>query len=54
VLVLIAAGLKNREIADELHITLSTVKAHSNTIYRKLEVNNRVQAVARARELGIL
>jgi ATP/maltotriose-dependent transcriptional regulator MalT len=50
----IAAGLQNREIATELTVTLSTVKTHINNIYRKLEVNNRVQALSRARDLDLL
>jgi ATP/maltotriose-dependent transcriptional regulator MalT len=54
VLHFIAAGLQNREIAQELTVTLSTVKTHINNIYRKLDVNNRVQAVGRARELDLL
>ncbi len=53
VLALIAAGRSNREIADELVISISTVKVHTRNIYAKLDVNNRVQAVARARSLGI-
>ena len=51
---LIAAGLRNREIAEELVVVLGTVKAHINSIYRKLGVSNRVQAVSRARELNLL
>lgn len=54
VLWLIAAGLKNREIADELVITVGTVKGHIHKIYRKLDVDNRVQAASRARELKLL
>ncbi|KPK13393.1 MAG: hypothetical protein AMJ56_01935 [Anaerolineae bacterium SG8_19] len=54
VLRLIAAGLTNREIAEELVVVLGTVKAHINSIYRKLDVSNRVQAVSRARELQLL
>jgi len=54
VLRLIADGLTNQEIADALYIAISTVKTHINNIYGKLEVTNRVQALARARELGIL
>lgn len=54
VLALIAEGLKNQEIAEQLYVTLSTVKAHCNNIYRKLDVNNRVQAVSRAREMKLL
>lgn len=54
VLQLIAGGLKNREIADELIVALSTVKSHVNNIYSKLGVSNRVQAVSRAQELHII
>jgi LuxR family maltose regulon positive regulatory protein len=54
VLGLIAAGLSNREIADTLVLAPSTIKTHINHIYRKLDVSKRTQAVARARELGIL
>jgi LuxR family maltose regulon positive regulatory protein len=54
VLQLIAQGLSNREVGDRLYLTLNTVKAHSRTIYSKLGVNNRTQAVAKARALGIL
>ncbi|MEE9216372.1 MAG: LuxR C-terminal-related transcriptional regulator, partial [Anaerolineales bacterium] len=54
VLRLMAAGLKNREVAEELVVALGTVKTHINGIYGKLEVNNRVKALSRARELGLL
>jgi LuxR family maltose regulon positive regulatory protein len=54
VLQLLAAGLSNAEIADQLVITVGTVKAHTASIYQKLNVNRRSQAVARARELNIL
>jgi predicted ATPase/DNA-binding CsgD family transcriptional regulator len=54
VLQLIAAGLKNREIADELIVALSTIKSHVNNIYGKLGVSSRVQAVSRAQELDLL
>jgi LuxR family maltose regulon positive regulatory protein len=50
----IAEGLTNREIADRLYLSLYTVKAHARSIYEKLEANNRTQAVAKARELGVL
>jgi LuxR family maltose regulon positive regulatory protein len=54
VLELIAQGLSNREIAARLYLALNTVKAHARSIYSKLGVNNRTQAAARARALGIL
>lgn len=41
----------NQEIADELGITLSTVKAHTGSIYRKLEVKSRVQYMKKFREI---
>ncbi len=54
VLNLIAEGLSNRKIAARLVISLSTVKGHTTNIYGKLDVNNRTQAAAKARLLGIL
>ncbi|HXV44690.1 MAG TPA: response regulator transcription factor, partial [Anaerolineae bacterium] len=54
ILQLIAAGLSNPEIAAALIITTGTVKAHTHRIYGKLNAANRVQAIARARELGLL
>ena len=54
VLRLIAEGQSNQAIADKLILTLSTVKSHTTNIYSKLGVRSRVQAVVRARELGIL
>lgn len=54
VLALMAAGLTNQEIADQLYIGISTVKKHINHIYSKLGVTHRAQAVAHARNLKIL
>lgn len=54
VLQLIAEGLTNPEIAARLILSLYTVKTHTRNIYGKLGVNNRTQAVAKARTLGIL
>ena len=53
VLKLVAAGKSNQEIADELVISTGTAKWHVHNVLQKLEVNNRSQAIARARELGI-
>jgi LuxR family maltose regulon positive regulatory protein len=54
VLRLVARGDANQEIAEVLVIALDTVKRHVTHIFEKLGVNNRVQAVARARALGLL
>jgi LuxR family maltose regulon positive regulatory protein len=54
VLALLAQRLTNPEIARDLFITVGTVKQHTNSIYGKLGVNGRRQAVARARSLGLL
>lgn len=50
----ISEGLSNKEIADALHITAETVKFHLKNVFRKLDVNNRVKAVQRAKELKIV
>jgi LuxR family transcriptional regulator, maltose regulon positive regulatory protein len=54
VLRLLATGRPNRAIAKELVVTLDTVKRHVSHLFNKLGVTNRTQAVARARELGLL
>jgi LuxR family maltose regulon positive regulatory protein len=54
VLHLIAMGRTNQGIARQLVVAPGTVKAHTSSIYRKLDVANRTEAVARARQLGIL
>ena len=54
VLALVEAGKTNQEIADELFVAKSTVKTHIKNIYHKLDARSRIQALARARELGLL
>ncbi len=54
VLQLIAQGLSNREISQQLFLALDTVKGHNQKIFGKLQVQRRTEAVARARELGLL
>ena len=54
ILQLISEGYSNQEIADRLVITLHTVKKHSSNIFSKLGVTSRTQAVARARQLGLV
>jgi len=54
VLALLAAGCSYREIADQLIVALGTVQAHCGSIYGKLGVRNRTQAVLRAGELHLL
>jgi predicted ATPase/DNA-binding CsgD family transcriptional regulator len=54
VLQLLGEGLTNQQIADRLFIVVGTVKKHTSTIYGKLGVSNRTQAVARASELNLL
>ena len=54
ILQLVADGLSNREISERLFLALSTVKGHNRNIFGKLQVQRRTEAVARARELGLL
>jgi LuxR family transcriptional regulator, maltose regulon positive regulatory protein len=54
VLSLIAAGKSNDEIAEQLYLALNTVKRHASNIYDKLEVKKRTEAVAKARQLGLI
>ena len=54
VVVLIAAGATNREIAQRLYLSQHTIKEHTSAIYRKLGVRNRAEAVKRAQRLGII
>ncbi len=54
ILALIAEGLSNHEIGDRLYLALSTVKGHNRNIFGKLQVQRRTEAVARARDLGLV
>jgi LuxR family maltose regulon positive regulatory protein len=54
VLRLLASELSQREIGSELYVSFNTVKAHTRSIFRKLGVSSRADAVARSRELGLL
>jgi DNA-binding NarL/FixJ family response regulator len=54
ILHLLAQGLPNKEIADQLYISTRTVKFHVSTILRKLAAGNRTEAVARAVDRGLI
>jgi LuxR family maltose regulon positive regulatory protein len=54
VLQLIAQGLSNQEISEQLVLALETVKGYNKNIFGKLQVRRRTEAVARARQLGLL
>lgn len=54
ILSLVAQGLSNREIAEQLFVSRYTVESHIKHIYRKLSVTKRTKAVSTARSLGIL
>ena len=54
VLSLLGGPLSERDIARDLYLSHNTVHSHTRSIYRKLAVSSRADAVARARELGLL
>ena len=54
ILQLIAQGLSNQEISERLYLALDTVKGYTRRIFEKLHVQRRTEAVARARELGLI
>jgi LuxR family maltose regulon positive regulatory protein len=54
ILHLIAAGLRNQEIADQLCLSVATVKRHIANTYGKLGVGHRTEALVRANELQLL
>lgn len=49
-----ARGLSNQEIADQMFVSLNTIKTHSSNIFLKLDVKRRTQAVDKARQMGII
>jgi ATP/maltotriose-dependent transcriptional regulator MalT len=51
---LLNGGLTNQEIADKLAVTVGTTKWHMNQIFGKRQVRNRIEALARARQLKLL
>jgi LuxR family maltose regulon positive regulatory protein len=54
VLGLLAQGLKYNQIAEQLIVSLNTIRSHTKHIYDKLEVNNRTQAIQKANDLNLL
>ncbi len=54
VLELIANGRSNKEIAARLGVSPNTIKTHVARLYEKLEVSRRIQAVQKARDLGLI
>lgn len=54
VLALLAEGMTNREIAEQLYIAVGTVRVHTRNIYSKLNVGNRTQAAAIGRDLNLI
>ena len=54
VLDLVGSGATNREIAEQLFLSPHTVKEHTSSLYRKLSVRNRAEAVQKAQRLGLI
>jgi DNA-binding CsgD family transcriptional regulator len=54
VLTLMAKGLSNQEIAEQLFVSLNTIKTHSANLFEKLEVKRRTQAIETAKKLQLL
>lgn len=53
VLALLSKGLTQKEMASKLHLSHNTIRRHLQNVYRKLNVNNKTMAIARAQELGL-
>lgn len=54
VLILIAAGKSNQEIADQLYVSLATIKTHTANLFEKLEAKRRTQAIEYAKKLHLI
>jgi ATP/maltotriose-dependent transcriptional regulator MalT len=54
ILALIAQGLSNREIGEKLFVSENTVKTHSSRLFEKMQVNRRMQAVEKGKDLGLI
>lgn len=54
VLLLLDEGMSTKEVAEQLFVSKRTVDFHLGRIFAKLDVGNRVQAIRRARELGVI
>lgn len=54
VLQAIAAGATNQEIADQLFVSLNTIKTHTSRLFEKLDVKRRTQAIEKAKRLNII
>ncbi len=54
VLQLMASGASNQEIADQLFVSLNTIKTHSSRMFEKLDVSRRTKAIEKARKLNII
>lgn len=54
ILQLLSKGYSNNQIAETLFLSVSTIKTHTSNLYFKLEVKNRMQAVERSKQLGII
>jgi len=54
ILGLIAKGLSNRDIGEKLFVSENTVKTHSSRLFEKMQVNRRIQAVQKGKDLGLI
>lgn len=54
VLSLMAEGYSNQEIANQLFLSLNTVKTHSSNLFLKLDVKRRTQAIEKGKRLGLI